>query len=147
MKSRFTIPLSALLSATFLLAVAPTANAAGSTNHGAATASGLPALEASLQQSLRASDLMSRHDVTRTRDGHMLDVPNVGKVAVMAIRPARSGQKCQVHTQSLIDAIAADPPSSGQQKWLRLTIYDAGELGLICLGPLGGGCYILINRT
>lgn len=97
-------------------------------------------------RSLKPSDLIAQQDIDRSPRGYQLSVPGVGNVYVKALKASRSGKTCRVHEPSLIRALTANPLVSGQPKWLQLTIYDCPWGGTCCLGPLGGGCYILVSK-
>jgi hypothetical protein len=95
----------------------------------------------------KQSDLISLEDIRRSPGGYRLSVPAVGDVYLMALRAPGvpgAGKDCRIHKPSLIRLLAADPPVLRRPKWIQLTIYDS-PVGLVCLGPLGGGCYILVR--
>lgn len=121
-------------------------DSAGSKSSDVATLSTIATLDPATLASLKPSDMITQQDVESSAGGYKLTVPGVGEVYVEEIRAPEGGKGCQVHEPSLIDLLTADPPREGKQKWLQVTIYECPWGGTCCLGPLGGGCYILIKK-
>lgn len=112
----------------------------------AATTSGIQQLALSGDlRSLKRSEMISQGDVERSPRGYRLSVPGVGNIYVKGLRTPRGSKECHVHEPSLVKLLAADPPAPLQTKWMQLTIYDC-PWGTCCLGPLGGGCYVIVSR-
>jgi hypothetical protein len=105
-----------------------------------------PALASYDLQSLHRSDFISQEDIDRAGGRYQLVVPGIGDVYVTGLRAPTADKTCTVHKPSLIKAVAEDPPSLSEPRWLEITIYRC-PWGLCCLGPLGGGCYIIVART
>ena len=99
-----------------------------------------------LPSTLKRSDFFTQEDIDRSPRGYPLFVPDVGTVYVKEVRSAYPGKSCTVHKDSVIRALAADPPVPAKPTWLQVTIYDCPWGGLCCFGPLGGGCYIMVSR-
>lgn len=92
-------------------------------------------------------------DASDCPDGYRFKASNEKSYFIQAIRADddNGDKKCVVHLPSVTDLVGNDPPEA--QQWLRLTIYDVPEgtgihgSSIVCLAPLGGGCYLLIKAA
>ncbi|MCA9548771.1 MAG: hypothetical protein KC933_01975 [Myxococcales bacterium] len=92
---------------------------------------------------LKLDDMITAAELDRTPGGYSLEVPGVGKV-ILDNEDPRVTSGCYMHRPSLIQEIAANPPSAAGPTWVNLTIWGC-SWGICCLPPSNGACYKMVR--